>query len=170
MSIGLFACSSGRLKAEVLKNNGGKPIVLSSEEHQRLNEMRKKIDPDDLKPGPSKTFTKSVTRGEGSFNIELLKPENIFKLLLGQSDVTLFTYDLPELAFEFTYRHCRPSTFSTRSRSQLHAFSLRKPFLSEFVPIDTLRTVRIHQGCFRETPEPAENWEHWWALFFDDGS
>ncbi len=38
-----------RLKAEVLKNNGGKPIVLSPEEHQRLNEMRKKIDPEVLK-------------------------------------------------------------------------------------------------------------------------
>ena len=37
-----------RLKAEVLKNNGGKPIRLSPEEHQRLNELRKKIDPDVL--------------------------------------------------------------------------------------------------------------------------
>ena len=37
-----------RLKAEVLKNNGGKPIRLSPEEHQRLNELRKKIDPDML--------------------------------------------------------------------------------------------------------------------------
>ena len=37
-----------RLKAEVLQKNGGKPIRLSPEEHQRLNELRKKIDPDAL--------------------------------------------------------------------------------------------------------------------------
>jgi hypothetical protein len=38
-----------RLKAELLKQNGGKAIVLSPEEHERLNEMRKKIDPEVLK-------------------------------------------------------------------------------------------------------------------------
>jgi hypothetical protein len=38
-----------RLKAEVLKSNGGKPIVLSPEEHQRLNELKKGIDPEVLK-------------------------------------------------------------------------------------------------------------------------
>lgn len=38
-----------QLKAEVLKQNGGKPIVLSPAEHERLNEQRKKIDPDVLK-------------------------------------------------------------------------------------------------------------------------
>ncbi len=38
-----------RLKAEVLKSNGGKPIVLSPEEHQRLNELKKGIDPEALK-------------------------------------------------------------------------------------------------------------------------
>ena len=38
-----------RLKAEVLKNNGGQPIRLSPEAHQRLNELRKKIDPKVLK-------------------------------------------------------------------------------------------------------------------------
>ena len=38
-----------RLKAEVLKSNGGQPIRLSPEAHQRLNEMRKKIDPEVLK-------------------------------------------------------------------------------------------------------------------------
>ena len=37
------------MKAEVLKHNGGKPIVLSPEEHERLNELRKKIDPEVLK-------------------------------------------------------------------------------------------------------------------------
>lgn len=38
-----------RLKAEVLKYNGGKPIVLSSEEQQRLSELKKGIDPEVLK-------------------------------------------------------------------------------------------------------------------------
>jgi hypothetical protein len=38
-----------RLKAEVLKQNGGQPIVLSLEEHQRLNELKKGIDPEVLK-------------------------------------------------------------------------------------------------------------------------
>ncbi|MFV2070043.1 MAG: hypothetical protein ACC645_24010, partial [Pirellulales bacterium] len=51
--------------------------------------------------GAAKSFTKSITRGEGSFGFPLFKPENIFKLLLGQPDVTLVTYDLPELAFTF---------------------------------------------------------------------
>jgi hypothetical protein len=38
-----------RLNAELLKQNGGKAIVLSSMEHERLNETRKKIDPEMLK-------------------------------------------------------------------------------------------------------------------------
>ena len=38
-----------RLKAELLKSNGGRPIRLSPEQHQRLNELRKKIDPEVLK-------------------------------------------------------------------------------------------------------------------------
>ncbi len=38
-----------KLKAEVLKSNGGQPIRLSPEEHQRLNALRKKIDPEVLK-------------------------------------------------------------------------------------------------------------------------
>ena len=38
-----------RLKAEVLKSNGGKPIVLTTEEQQRLNELKKGIDPEVLK-------------------------------------------------------------------------------------------------------------------------
>ena len=37
-----------KLKAEALKNNGGTPIRLSPEEHQQLNEMRKKNDPEVL--------------------------------------------------------------------------------------------------------------------------
>ncbi len=38
-----------RLKGEVLKNNGGRPIHLPPETHQRLNELRKNIDPEVLK-------------------------------------------------------------------------------------------------------------------------
>ena len=38
-----------KLKAEVLKSNGAQPIRLSPEEHQRLNALRKKIDPEVLK-------------------------------------------------------------------------------------------------------------------------
>ena len=38
-----------RLKGEVLKNNGGQAIQLSPETHQRLNELRKNIDPEVLK-------------------------------------------------------------------------------------------------------------------------
>ena len=38
-----------RLKAEVLQSNGGQPIRLLPEAHQRLNELRKKIDPEVLK-------------------------------------------------------------------------------------------------------------------------
>ena len=38
-----------RLKAEVLQSNGGQPIRLPPEAHQRLNELRKKIDPEVLK-------------------------------------------------------------------------------------------------------------------------
>ena len=38
-----------RLKAEVLKSNGGQSIRISPADHQRLNELRKKIDPVVLK-------------------------------------------------------------------------------------------------------------------------
>ena len=38
-----------RRKAEVLRSNGGQPIRLPPEAHQRLNELRKKIDPEVLK-------------------------------------------------------------------------------------------------------------------------
>ena len=38
-----------RLKAELLKINGGQPIRLTPEERQRLNELRKNIDPERLK-------------------------------------------------------------------------------------------------------------------------
>ena len=55
--------------------------------------------------GGSKTqrFTAGVTQ-PGSIDFPILKPENIIKLLLGQSDVTLVTVELPEFGFEFFYR------------------------------------------------------------------
>jgi len=53
--------------------------------------------------GKAREFAKTITRGEGAFHFDLLKPENVFKLLLGQPDVTLVTYELPELGFSFEY-------------------------------------------------------------------
>ena len=38
-----------QLKAEVLRSNGGEPIRLSPEQHQRLNKLRQKIDPEALR-------------------------------------------------------------------------------------------------------------------------
>jgi len=38
-----------RLKAELLQINGGQPIRLTPEERQRLNKLRKNIDPERLK-------------------------------------------------------------------------------------------------------------------------
>ena len=53
--------------------------------------------------GQAREFTKSIAVGEGSFHFDLFKPENIFRLLLGQPDVTLVSYDLPDLSFQFDY-------------------------------------------------------------------
>ena len=38
-----------RLKAQVLERNGGAPIRLTAEQRDRLDSMRKKIDPEILK-------------------------------------------------------------------------------------------------------------------------
>ena len=38
-----------RLKAEVLRDNGGQPIQLSPEQYQRLNRLRQEIDPEALR-------------------------------------------------------------------------------------------------------------------------
>jgi Ca2+-binding RTX toxin-like protein len=67
-----------------------------------------KTSADDLKPGKAKNFTKAVTRGEGSLDIAILKPENVFGLLLGHDDVTFVTYDLPPLEFSFDFRQAFP--------------------------------------------------------------
>lgn len=37
------------LKADVMRRNGGRPIRLSPQQHQRLNQLRKGIDPDVLR-------------------------------------------------------------------------------------------------------------------------
>jgi Ca2+-binding RTX toxin-like protein len=65
------------------------------------------INLDPAAPATTKSFTSGVT-GEGSFQLELFKPETIFKLLLGQPDVTLFTVELPEFGFNFFYRQSFP--------------------------------------------------------------
>jgi Domain of unknown function (DUF4347)/FG-GAP-like repeat/RTX calcium-binding nonapeptide repeat (4 copies)/Calx-beta domain len=51
--------------------------------------------------GNVKKFLNNLTGIEG-FDIPLLtKPKNAVKLLLGKSDVNLFTYDMPKLGFDF---------------------------------------------------------------------
>ncbi|MGH6690978.1 MAG: hypothetical protein ACREF4_09905, partial [Gammaproteobacteria bacterium] len=64
--------------------------------------------PDLPKATGSKTseFTKGVTK-PGSVNFPILKPENVFKLLMGQT-VSLVEIQLPELGFEFFYRQIIP--------------------------------------------------------------
>jgi hypothetical protein len=53
------------------------------------------------------SFTSGVTQ-PGSIDFAILKPENIFKLILGQPDVTLVTVNLPKMGFNFLYRQQFP--------------------------------------------------------------
>jgi len=64
--------------------------------------------PDLPKATGSKTseFTKGVTK-PGSINFPILKPENVFKLMMGQT-VSLVEINLPEFGFEFFYRQLIP--------------------------------------------------------------
>ena len=55
----------------------------------------------------TKSFTSGVT-GDSSFQLKLFDPETIFALILGQPDVTLFTFEFPEMGFEFLYRQSIP--------------------------------------------------------------
>ena len=55
----------------------------------------------------TRRFTKGVT-DPGGINFAIFQPENIFKLLLGQPDVTLLTYQLPKMEFQFYYRQSFP--------------------------------------------------------------
>lgn len=61
------------------------------------------------KPQASTTwaFTSGVTQ-KGSIDFELLKPATIFKLIMGQPDVTLVTVTLPQFSFNFFYRQVFP--------------------------------------------------------------
>src|SRR5581483_9352375 len=53
------------------------------------------------------SFTSGVTES-ASIDFAILKPENIFKLLLGQPDVTLVDIQLPKMQFNFLYRQSFP--------------------------------------------------------------
>jgi len=57
--------------------------------------------------GATMRFTSGVTE-PGAINFALFEPETIFKLLLGQPDVTLMTYEFPEFGFDFFYRQKFP--------------------------------------------------------------
>jgi hypothetical protein len=61
--------------------------------------------PDFSSPPPSSTqrFTSGVTE-PGAINFHIFEPETIFKLILGQPDVTLFTAQLPTFGFDFFFR------------------------------------------------------------------
>ena len=64
--------------------------------------------PPPSKPTGSKTssFTKGVTES-GSIMFPILQPENVFKLLMGQT-TTLVQIELPEFGFDFFYRQKIP--------------------------------------------------------------
>ncbi|HXV76086.1 MAG TPA: calcium-binding protein, partial [Candidatus Polarisedimenticolaceae bacterium] len=103
---------------------GGSDVVslLKGDDDQDITNISQlqKFDPSKIKipsaaeletPPGAKSTTQSFVSGvtkEGSFQLELFKPETIFKLLLGQPDVTLFTVELPEFGFEFLYRQSFP--------------------------------------------------------------
>jgi Ca2+-binding RTX toxin-like protein len=55
----------------------------------------------------SSTFTSGVQK-PGGIDFAILKPATIFKLLMGQPDVTLVTVTLPEFGFNFFYRQSFP--------------------------------------------------------------
>ena len=62
--------------------------------------------------GPSEgqatsSFTAGVTES-ASIDFAILKPENIFKLILGQPDVTLVDIQMPKMQFNFLYRQVFP--------------------------------------------------------------
>jgi hypothetical protein len=58
-------------------------------------------------PSSTSTFTSGVQK-PGSIDFAILKPAIIFKLLMGQPDVTLVTVTLPEFGFNFFYRQSFP--------------------------------------------------------------
>ena len=61
--------------------------------------------------GSAGSATSSFTSGvseSASIDFAILKPENIFKLILGQPDVTLVDIQLPKMQFNFLYRQAFP--------------------------------------------------------------
>ncbi len=60
---------------------------------------------DKARSGSAKSFTKSVTSGEGSIDFPILTdPNQLFQVLAGNFDLATFvTYDLPAFSFEFEY-------------------------------------------------------------------
>ncbi len=101
--------------------------------------------------GDAKEFAKTVssetTVGEGSVNFAILKPVNIFGLLLGKEDVNLVTYDLPKLEFNFDYRQSFP-VFGPLSATLRGAFNAGVDLA---IGYDTLGLSR-----FLKTDNPGE--------------
>ncbi|HET6572537.1 MAG TPA: hypothetical protein VFG68_02965, partial [Fimbriiglobus sp.] len=88
---------------------GGAVPDLTKVKNLRDLKLPGSLAPPSSPPLPSKVskFTSGVT-GEGSIDFPILKPENIFKLLMGQPDVTLVLVELPEFGFDFFYRQSFP--------------------------------------------------------------
>lgn len=101
--------------------------------------------------GDAKEFAKTVssetTVGEGSVDFAILKPANIFGLLLGKEDVNLVTYDLPKLEFNFDYRQSFP-VFGPLSATLRGAFNAGVDLA---IGYDTLGLSR-----FLKTDNPGE--------------
>ncbi len=101
--------------------------------------------------GSAKEFAKTVssetTVGEGSVDFAILKPANIFGLLMGKDDVNLITYDLPKLEFNFDYRQSFP-VFGPLSATLRGAFNAGVDLA---IGYDTLGLSR-----FLKTDNPAE--------------
>ncbi len=95
----------------------------------------------------AKTVTSETSVGEGSVDFAILKPVNIFGLLLGKDDVNLITYDLPKLEFNFDYRQSFP-VFGPLSANLRGAFNAGVDLAMGY---DTLGLSR-----FLKTDNPAE--------------
>lgn len=101
--------------------------------------------------GAAGRFVSGATTSTGDFQIffRLFEPETIFKLILGQPDVTLVEVELPEFGFNFYYRQLIPiigplvGTFAGGISGKLDfgfGYDTRglQSFLTTFNPIDLL--------------------------------
>lgn len=101
--------------------------------------------------GAAGRFVSGATTSTGDFQIffRLFEPETIFKLILGQPDVTLVEVELPEFGFSFYYRQLIPiigplvGTFAGGISGKLDfgfGYDTRglQTFLKTFNPIDLL--------------------------------